>query len=323
MNSQVSSQTLFSNLPAQNISSSEFSKFTGMGRFVQEAANGHFDMYNNSSELINLLGQTTAAATATEKPASEKPATQENQPTPVVEFGIQVLFPSSTKKRVYTREQVKELLFLVFESKMTASKASAFCGINSSTAYGYIKQVKDQMATNKTFVEFYAPAKAKTAATPAAATTTAKTGNRKLFDIHFQFLAQLSQNDEFATLVSARRELIEKFPGLQVSTSCIHSNLRQNCALVVKASFDPSSVVKLASSMMFEEEVLVGMTFFTMYLHSAFGWPKGSVNVGEPASARLSGIRVPVLAAITSTGVQRLSVVSPVAVAKEGATDRK
>ncbi|CEP09972.1 hypothetical protein [Parasitella parasitica] len=242
MNSKASSQTIFSNLTLQNITSSEFSHFMGIGRFVQ-GASGHYDLYKNSLELINILGHATASGSSNEEVCSttttetKKPAaaTEENQSTPVVEFGVQVLFPKATKKRVYTKEQ----------------------------------------------------------------------------------------DNEVATLASARAEIMEKFPGLQVSTSSIHSNLRQNCAVVVKASLDGSSVVELNKSMMFEEEVMVGMLFFTIYLHSNFGWSKGCLNDGEPVSARPSGIRIPLLVAMTSAGIQKLSVVSPVAVAKDGANDKK
>ncbi|CEP09532.1 hypothetical protein [Parasitella parasitica] len=60
-----------------------------------------------------------------------------------------------------------------------------------------------------------------------------------------------------------------------------------------------------------------------MYIRESFGWSKGRSNTGEPPSARLSGIRVPLMVALTSQQILKLSVVSPVAVAKEGATERE
>ncbi|CEP13542.1 hypothetical protein [Parasitella parasitica] len=154
-------------------------------------------------------------------------------------------------------------------------------------------------------------------------TTTAKSSRRKLVNVHDKSLSQLFHNDEFAILASAKMELERKFSGLVVFTSCIHQNLRENCVLVVKSPFDAGSVVQLARSMMFDEVILVGMTFLTMNIRESFEWPKDRSDTGQPPSARFSGIRDPLMIALTSQQILSLPVVSPVSVAKEGATERE
>ncbi|CEP09531.1 hypothetical protein [Parasitella parasitica] len=235
--SKVSSQTIFSNLCPQDITSTEFSHFMGLDRFV-DGASGHFDLYKNSGQLISLLGPTNAilkvkdaATVSTKDEASiceslevsstaekEKAFSEEEQSTPVVEYGMQVLFPSPKKTRVYTGEQMRKMLFLVFESNMSPSKASSLCQMNASTASGYVNQVKSQMKIDKVFVDHQQPKKS-LAITPSTVATTANSGRGKLVDIHYKFLSQLFQNNEFATLASDKIEIERKFSGLVVSTS--------------------------------------------------------------------------------------------------------
>ncbi|CAO0790411.1 unnamed protein product [Mucor circinelloides] len=115
MNSNVSSQTLFSNLSTQAITSSEFSLFMGMDNSFVQGASDRCDLYKNSAELMTLVGPITAirkdeASLSEKKEASsslgtEKAANEEEQSTSVVEFRMQVLFPSPEKTRVYKREQ--------------------------------------------------------------------------------------------------------------------------------------------------------------------------------------------------------------------------
>lgn len=92
--------------------------------------------------------------------------------------------------------------------------------------------------------------------------------------------------------------------------------LEKDCRLVAKTSFDRESVVPLAKNIIFEEEILVGISFFTTYLRSSFGWSKSlNNNSSVPASARLSGIKLPLLSAIFATGAVNLSAASLTAAA--------
>lgn len=60
----------------------------------------------------------------------------------IVSMAVKVIFPTPEKIKKYSREQVREMFRLIYEEKESTCKASTLCGINTSTAYGYVRSVK-------------------------------------------------------------------------------------------------------------------------------------------------------------------------------------
>ncbi|CEP20027.1 hypothetical protein [Parasitella parasitica] len=155
----------------------------------------NYDLYSNELTLVELVSS---------YPQEIKELNQLNRrqkggdevSIPIVEDGLKILFQNESKKQKYTYEQVQQLLCLILVSKMIGNQASQICEINPSNGYGYVKQIKDAQNIKKTAV------------TVDKKDVHKKPGNRKLFEKHYKFLAQLFQDDEFSTsLKSACNEM--------------------------------------------------------------------------------------------------------------------
>lgn len=216
---------------------------------------------------------------------------------------------------------------LVLTKNEKTTVASLKCGINTSTAQGYVRTAKAAVGplltsfkktTHQQITHLFQLDMAAVASNGTTTPTVGelRRGNQKLYSEHDQFLVQLFAIDQYATLKSACEALSEKFPGLTMSPSGLRSHLLKKCCLVVKSfgHFGSCTEDETFDNWSQEDTIFVGAMDWLVYKRTRFGWSIGRRNDGEPLSAVQGGVFVPLLVAFSKTGIHQVSVVTPTAV---------
>lgn len=236
--------------------------------------------------------------------------------------------------RKYTEQQINDLLRLVFLEHMFASEAAKETGIVVRTAQGYVQKAhlliekERRVALGEVTSD-----EDEVAVEQCEEPKERKYGNQKLFKAHTAFFLGFFENKPDATLAQARQEVVEAFPGLEISVSAISKHLTKHCNLTMKkleklpqARNDPKTLEKRRTKVLewLEIEdfdyskncVFIDEAGFNMNISRTFG---RSVR-GTPAKITVAtqrGVSITIMGAMCEKGIVNITLRKPTAVASK------
>lgn len=228
--------------------------------------------------------------------------------------------------RTYSPQQVQELLDLVTVLGMSARQAGLTIGINVRTAQYYVKKYRDDDE--------------KRVPLPRSAANLSLPNNKKLFEVHTDFLCKIFDTRADLTLIEARSMLLKAFPEIySITLSALHKHLVNKASITLKkldkivAPRDSETTISTRHDRILEWKndpnmdwsnncVFVDEAGFNLHIRRNFG----RSSKGKPARVIVPpnrGVSITIVGAICELGIIDLSLKRPQAQVKKVANSKK